>query len=280
MLECVARESGVVNLDVDLEVVLKAVGLQEADNRLRVHVVLVLARLHRLGLDQERALEALRAGVVARHRQEAGKVLLLALLVGVQQAHVAFAAAPEHVVLAPKGDGGVYRSLNLYGCARQNVEVGVSGCAVHVAGVAEHVGRAPKVLDAGGGHLLLKIRHDGVHAGLVLLDGRTFVYKVHVVEAEILDAELLHDFETGVGLGLGTFHGVGRCVPRERLRAAAELVGAFGAKGVPPRHREAEPVLHLLAQYHAFRVVVAVGHRVVARRAFILDLAYLRKIFF
>jgi hypothetical protein len=58
VLEGVAGERGVVGLDVELEVLLQAVGAQEGDAAGDVEVVLVLGRLLRLGLDQELALEA------------------------------------------------------------------------------------------------------------------------------------------------------------------------------------------------------------------------------
>src|SRR5205807_9040866 len=47
VLEAVARERRMVVLDVDLDFVLEPVGLQEAEHRRRVEVVLVLGRLAR-----------------------------------------------------------------------------------------------------------------------------------------------------------------------------------------------------------------------------------------
>jgi hypothetical protein len=58
VLEGVAGQRRVVGLDVELEVLLEAVGAQEGDPAGDVEVVLVLGRLLRLGLDQELALEA------------------------------------------------------------------------------------------------------------------------------------------------------------------------------------------------------------------------------
>ena len=53
VLEGVAGEEGVADLDVALHLLLEAVALQEAVHRRDVVVVLVLGRLLRLGLDQD-----------------------------------------------------------------------------------------------------------------------------------------------------------------------------------------------------------------------------------
>ena len=206
---------------------------EESCNGLGVDVILVLGGLHRLGLDEEGALEALLAGVVARHSQHGGHVFLLTLHVGVEQRHVAFAAAPEDVGGAAQLDGGVDGVLDLHDGAGHNVEVGVGGGAVHVALVAEHVGGAPQQLDARLGLLLLEIGHDFLQVLLVGLHVGRFGHEVHVVEAVVFDAELLHDFEAGVSLVFGGLQGIGGGVPGEGLRAGAELVGALGAGVLP-----------------------------------------------
>ena len=58
MLEGVAGERRVVGLDVELEMLVEAVGAQEGDAAGDVEIVLVLRRLLRLRLDEELALEA------------------------------------------------------------------------------------------------------------------------------------------------------------------------------------------------------------------------------
>ncbi len=280
VLEGVARQRRVVDLDVDLEILVQAMGAQEADDRLGVDVVLVLHGFHGLGFDQEVALEAFRAGIVAGHRQHPGHVFLFALHVGVEQRHVALAAAPEDVVLAAQLNGRVDGVLDLQHRAGRRVEVGVGRSAVHVAGVREDVGRAPQQFDARLGLLLLGVGYDFAQIGLVLCGVGVFVHQVHVMEAVVFDAHLLHELESGVHLRLGAFDGAGRLVPGERLRAAAELVGALGAEGVPPRHREAQPVLHLAPLDHAFGFIVAECHRVLRGRALESDFAHGGEILF
>ena len=58
MLEVVPGQGGVVDLNVDLHLVLKAVALKEGEAGLRVVVVLVLGGLLRLGFEQDRPRKA------------------------------------------------------------------------------------------------------------------------------------------------------------------------------------------------------------------------------
>ncbi len=280
MLECVAGKGRVINLDVDLEVLVKTVSLEETDNGLGVNVILVLGRLHGLGLDKERAGEALGAGVVTGGSQHTCKVVLLTLHLGVQQAHVALAAAPENVVAAAKLDRGVDGGLDLNASTRHDVEVGVRSGAVHVALVAENVGCAPKKLDAGLAHTLKRVVRDGRHTRLVLGDCRALVHKVYVVEAEILDTKLTHYLEAGVKLVLGTLQGVVGLVPLVAAGLAAELVTRRAAKGVPPGHRETKPVFHLLTHYQPLGIIVMESHHVLTLGTFERDLTDRREILF
>ena len=84
---------------------LEPVADEEAVDRRAVVVVLVLRRLHRLGLDQERALEADPVLVLGDHGQEPGELRLLAGEVRVEQRLVALAAAPQDVVHAAEALG-------------------------------------------------------------------------------------------------------------------------------------------------------------------------------
>ncbi len=72
MLEGVAGQSGMVHLDIHLEVLVQIVGLKEADYGLGIHVILMLAGLHGLRLDQECAGESIGACIVACHGQHGG----------------------------------------------------------------------------------------------------------------------------------------------------------------------------------------------------------------
>ena len=238
MLEGVAGKRGVVHLDVHLEVLVQAVCPEEADDGFCIDVVLVLCGLHRLRLDEESALEAFAAGIVAGHRQHRCHVFLFTLHVGVQQAHVALAAAPEDVVRAAQLDGCIDGILDLDDGASHYVEVGIRACAVHVALIAKDVGCAPQQLDASLCLLLLQVGNDLLQVLLVRLHVGCLCNEVDIMEAIILDAQLLHDLEAGIRFVLCGLDGVLGFVPREGLRARPKLVAAFGTKSVPPAHGE------------------------------------------
>ena len=238
MLEGVSGQGSVVHLDVHFEILVQPVCLQEADDGLRVHVILMLGRLHRLRFHEEGALETAGTSIVTGHAQHRGQVFLLTFLVGVEQAHVSLATAPEDVVRSAQLDGGVNGVLDLHGGMGYDVEVGIRGGAVHVALVAEDIGRPPQQFDARLLLFLFQVGYDFLQIGFVFLDGVGLGTEVHVVEAIVLDAHLLHELKARVHLVLGSLHGISRVVPRESLRAAAELVATFGAQRVPPGHGE------------------------------------------
>ena len=108
VVEAVAGERGVVRLEVDLDLV-QAVAGEEPGHGGGVVVVLVLGRLGRLRLDQDRALEPDAVLVLDHEVQEAGELVELTPQVGVEQRVVALPAAPQHVVLAAEAMGRLQR---------------------------------------------------------------------------------------------------------------------------------------------------------------------------
>ena len=163
---------------------------------------------------------------------------------------------------------------------RRDIEVGVGAGAVHVTLVAEHIGRAPEQLDTGLGLLLLEVGDDLLEIRLILLDGRRLIHQVHIVEAVITYAQLLHDLKTGVHLVLGPLDGGRTLVPGEMLGAGAELVAALGAERVPPGHGELEPVFHLAAGDDALGLIVVERKRILGLLPFKRDLSKSGEILF
>jgi hypothetical protein len=94
-----AGQDGVALFDVGLHLLLQPEVLEEAVDRGDVVVVLVLRRLLRLRLDQDRALEADLVLVFDDLLQEAARMVAFGLEVGVQQRLIPLAPAPEDVVL-------------------------------------------------------------------------------------------------------------------------------------------------------------------------------------
>ena len=257
MLKGVARERGVVCLDIHLEVLVKSVLTQEADRGRRVKVVLVLHGLLGLGLDVEVTREADAAAVFNSHFHQGCDIFLLKLHVGVQQRFIAFTTAPEHVASAAELDGQLQSLLDL--CRRKAVNVHRVGAAraAHEAGVGEHICRTPQALDVGALHFFKDVIGDLVKATVGLLDVISLGYKVDVVEAEVLDAELLHKLKARIHLCLGVCHRAFFGVEALVGGVSAEHIGACGAKVVPPSHREGQMLAHLFAKDDSVSIIVA-----------------------
>ena len=100
MLKCMPGQCGMVHFDINGKILVETIMAQEADNRFRIHVILVFSRFHRFRLYQESSFEPVLAGIVTCHRQHHGKMFLFAFHIGVQQAHIAFTSPPEHIVFA------------------------------------------------------------------------------------------------------------------------------------------------------------------------------------
>ena len=225
VLHRVAGERGVVRLEVQLQMRQQIVLAQEIEAGRGVGIVLVLGRLLRLRLDVELALEADLFGVVDGHVEELGEMIELALHVGVPQILVAFAAAPEHVAVAAEFLGHFERLLHLGGGVGKGLGVAARGRAVHVARIAEEIGRAPEQLDAGP--LLLFFEHldDGVEILVRLGEVRAFGRDVAIVERIERRAELLDELERDAGAVLGVLDRVAAVVPRPDGGAGAERIG-------------------------------------------------------
>ena len=280
MFEGVSCQGCVVYLDVYLEVFLQAVCLQETDNRFSVHIILMLGRFHRFRLDQERTGEAFGTGIVTSHGQHLSEVLFFTFLVCVKDAHVTFTATPEHIVGTTQLNGSVNCIFDLNASAGYNVKFRVGSSTVHVACVTEYVGCPPQQLDAGFSLFLLGISHDFLQVSLIFFDGIGLFAQVDVVEAVVLDTQLLHEFKTGIHLVLGSLNLVGVTVPGELLRTTTELVTTFSAQGVPPCHCKLQPVFHLLTHDYLFSIIIVVSHRVLTIFSFEFDFSYSRKILF
>ena len=281
VFEGMTGKGGVVHFDVHLEVLVQAVSFEESDNRLGIDIILVLAGLHGFRFDEERSFEALGTCIVACHGEHGCHVFLLALLVGIEQTHIAFASTPENVVLSTEFNGGIDGVLDLHDSTGNNVEVGIGRGSVHVTLVAEDIGCSPEILDVGILlHLLQRIVGDSFHASFVFSDGSPLFNEVNIVEAEVLDAQLVHDFEACIHLVLGALNGIVGLVPFVAAGLSAKGVTRSLSQRVPPCHSELQPVFHLLAHYHALRLIVVERHYILTVLSFERNLTGKRKIFF
>ena len=257
MLVGVAGQVGVVAFQVQLEDVHQIIGAQEVDGGGGIEVVLEHRRFLGLRLDQELGVQADFLRVVMAHVEELGHVLLLALHLGVPQVLVAFTAAPEHVVLGPQALCDLQGVLQL--ATGVGVDVGErgGGGAGDEARVGEQGGGVPQQLDAGGLHVLFDLVDDLVQVLVGLAQGVAFRSDVAIMEAEVLDAELLEELEGVVDLGQGLVLRIGiLAVPRTLGGAGAERIDELLVESVPPCDAETQPVLHLLAGNDLVGIVV------------------------
>ncbi len=150
-------QRGVIDLDIQFEILIEIMRTKKTDNRFGIHIILMFGRLHGFRLDEEIPLEAFRTGIIARQGQHHGQMFLFTFHVGIQQTHVTFTSAPEHIVLSSKFNGGIQRIFDLRGGISHTLKIGIGGRSVHITFVAENVGRSPQQLDTRLSHLLLGV---------------------------------------------------------------------------------------------------------------------------
>ncbi len=222
MMEAVAGQGGVVDLEVHPVLGLQAVAREEAVDGRGVVVVLVLRRLLGLRLDEEQPLEADLVLVLGDEVEESGELGLLADEVGVEERLVALTPAPQDVVRPAQPLGGLEHDLDLGGRVSEHLGIRVRRRAGGVARMAEQVGRAPQEPDPGAGHVRLGRVDDRGEVGARLGERRALRRDVAIVEAVVGDAELLEELERRVELGPGGRHRVRPGLqpgPVERARA-------------------------------------------------------------
>ena len=159
----------------------------------------------------------------------------------------------------------------------EGVGIGASGGPVHVARIAEQIGRAPKQPHAGPRHLLLDDLHHGVEVLIALGQRSALGGNVAVVKTEEWRAQLLHELEGHANAMNGVVYRVLDAFPGTEHGAGTEGIGAGTPHRVPICHAEAELVLHALAGYHFILVIVAEGQGVLRLRTLKLDLRDFRK---
>src|SRR5712664_263675 len=271
VLEGVAGQGGVVDLDVGPDLLLEPEALEEGVEGGGVEIVLVLGRLAGFGLHQDHAFESATVLVVDDEGEEPAQLLQLALDVRIEEGLVALPAAPEDVVLPAELASGVHGLLDLRGRHGKDLRVRIGGGSRHVARVAEQVGGPPE--QAHPGPPLVPSQHLDHRLEPVagLSRRRSLGGDVAVVEGVERDAQPLEEVERRLGLQARRFHGVGRSHPRTTEGGGAEGIGTGPAEGVPPADGEPELLLHALAEDLAILVVVPERERVGALRSFVTD---------
>ena len=143
MFEIQSRQGGVIDFNVDLDLLGQSITLQEGKHRRDIVVVLMLGGLEGLGLDQNGALEADAVLVLHHHRQKSAILIKFPAQVRVEQRVIAFATAPEHVVLAAEAVRHFQTASHLRGRPGIHLGIRAGGRTARVARVAEEIGGTP-----------------------------------------------------------------------------------------------------------------------------------------
>lgn len=184
------------------------------------------------------------------------QVLLLLLHVRVPEVFVAFATTPEDVVFGTQALADFQAVLELRRRVGEDLRVRGAGGTSEEARVIEEVARVPEELNAGVLLVLLDTVHNLVEVGVRLAKRITLGGDVTIVEAEVLDAELLVELERVLHLRQREVHRIGDVVVGADGGAGAERIDEACIEGVPVRHREAEPLAHFLTCHNLVWLVV------------------------
>ena len=193
--------------------------------------------------------------VLRDEREEPGELLLLAREVGVEQRVVAFAAAPQDVVLAAEPLRDLEHDLDLGRGIREDVRVGVRRGACRVSRVAEQVRRAPQELHPRALLVGSGLVHERQEVGARLGECRAVRSDVTVVEAVVGDPELREELEGGGEALPRGGHRVGSGEPWPVECTDPEHVLAVVREAVPEADADPEVVLHALPEDEAVRLV-------------------------
>ena len=277
VLHLVAGQRGMVGFNVHLHMLLQAVGPEEVDAGGAVEIVLMLGGLTRLRLEVELTGEADFLGVGDRHVHEPGEVIHLPLHVGIPQALVALAAAPECVALAAEGERHFQRLLHLRGGIGKDLRIAAGGGTMHIAGIAEQVGRAPEKLDAGAFLMQFQARGHRIEMAIRLRQCFPFGSHIAVVEAVKPDAEFLHELKRHLHPGQSPFQRVAAGFPGAEHGRRTEGIAAGAAERMPVRHSKPQVVAHRHPLHQFAGIIVAKRQHVFGGRALEADGADLGK---
>mmetsp|Transcript_1161 Transcript_1161/g.2911 ORF Transcript_1161/g.2911 Transcript_1161/m.2911 type:complete len:431 (-) Transcript_1161:190-1482(-) len=235
VLVVVARQGGVVGLNVELELLLEPIAVQEPNDGLSIVVILVRHRLAWLGLDTELCVETDFLLVVHSHPEECCHVVHLISNLGVERRHEALTSTPENVVGGTQFLANIQHFLRLSAAIREGIKVRSCGSTILVPVVREKVLRAPQEFDAG---LLLFpqqfVRHD-IQVLLKFLQRVPLRRHVQVVEAVVVHAQLLEKLEGDVNaLQVGLQRATPIPRPQVSFRVAEGICAHLPIEGMPP----------------------------------------------
>ena len=271
MMERMAGERRVVSFNIQFNLFFQTKLFEEAVNGRGIIVILMLGRLLRFGLNQQRAFKADFMLMLHHQLHKAANLLTLLAQVGIQQGFIALATAPQNIVFTAQLMGGIHGGDHLGGRPAKYFRIRVGGRAGAVARVGKAVCGPPQKLHAA---LLLFLSQHLDHPGeviAVLLERSAFRRDVNVVEAVVRHVEFMEEFERHIGFAFGHLQGVARLLPGTIKGAHAKHIGAIPAEGVPVTGRKTQMIFHPFAQHQFIRVVMTESQRVSGFRAFVTN---------
>ncbi len=189
--------------------------------------------------------------------------------VGVVQILVAFAAAPEHIVLATKSMRDFQRLFDLSTGIGKHIGVATGCRAVHESRIAEHVGRAPQQLDTAPLLFLFQDIGDRVQVAVRFRQRAAFGRDVAIMKRVVGCLQFLKQLKGCTGAILSIFDRLAAVIPRTHRGSHAERIRTGAAEGVPVDDGESKMILHRFAFHRLVRVVPAKCERIVAIGAFV-----------
>ena len=219
----------------------------------------------------EVAGEANASCIVYSQMHQASHVVQFQPHVGVQQGFIALTAAPEYIALTAQLYSGINGTLDLCSSICENVCTGRSACTVHITRVIEALCGAPQQLLAGSVLLFLAQVNDDSQLFVGFAQTAVFRREISVVEAVVVNAQLVHDLESSFYLCLCTCSDI-ITAPCLVGGAAAEHVCAVTAHSVPPGQCELQLFPHGLAGDNLVRIIKLECQRILGILAFISNL--------
>src|ERR1035437_1577253 len=271
MLHRVTGERRVVRLDVQFEMRQQIIFAQKVQARGGVEIVLMLRRFFRFRLDVKLSLEADLLFVGDGEVQQFRKVIQLAFHVGVEQRHVAFAAAPERVAFTAEFVRHFHRLLDLRGGKSEYVGIAARAGTVNETRIRKQIRRAPEQFDAGAFLFFFQNFRDGVEILVGFRKSFAFGRNIAVMPAIIWRTEFFDEFKRDVRAPLRIADGVRAVVPRTLHRSGTKRVATRATERVPVDHRETQMFAHRLARDDFVGIVVLESERVFRVRAFVID---------
>ena len=274
----VTGEGGVVGFQVEFEVTHQAVFAEEIQARSGIGIVLVRGGFAWLRLDVELTFEADFFRVVDGHVQQGGKVVEFTFHVGIEQGGVAFTTAPEGVAFAAEFECGIHGGFHL-GCAvSENVRTRRSACTLSIAGMREQASGAPEEFFAVSLLQAFEVIGDFVECGIGCSEVVELGCDVAIVEAVVVNAGFVEEFEKHVGTLECVVHGIGLIVPGHQSGGSAEGVGETIAHHVPIGSGEAHMIAHGFALDEFIGIVVLECEGIARTGALVLNFRNVGKI--